>query len=42
MKYNGPIASLYIGTMEVQCAQIVQIFKKIIVGVILLLKVVKF
>lgn len=28
MKYNGPIASLYIGTMEVQCAQIVQIFKK--------------
>lgn len=29
MKYNGPIANLYIGTMEVQCAQIVQIFKKI-------------
>lgn len=28
MKYDGPIASLYIGTMEVQCAQIVQIFKK--------------
>lgn len=28
MKYNGPIASLYIGTMEVQWAQIVQFFKK--------------
>lgn len=28
MKYNGPIARLYIGTMEVQCAQIVQFFKK--------------